>query len=168
LNELDNRAMSSLGPALDEPDVGEIPATSASRGSVGNVGQANPNPVPLQGGAEASTTKRRGRKRKASALREDDADLADANVDSSKIDGLLTAIAEALPLGPRASPGSKKTIALGRRGLGVGQDTVRNLLRALFIHQQTGADKYPDVEDEEEGYACDQCGKRVKRACDMK
>jgi hypothetical protein len=171
LNDLDNRDL--LGPALGEPDDGGVPATTSaqSRGFVGNVGQANPNPASLQG-AEASTNKqRRSRKRKAGVLQEDDADLADANVDASKIDGLLTAIAEALPLGRRASPGSKRIAALGRRSLGVGQDTipaVRNLLRALFTRQQAGADKYADLEDEEEGLTCEQCGRRVKRACDMK
>jgi hypothetical protein len=154
--------MNTFAPGVDEPDLGD---TAPARGSH--------NSAPRRG-PEASGAGKPSRKRKASALEDDDDDddassMGDATVDEGLKDILLTYIAEVLPLGRRSSPTSKRHAPNGRRSSGRGQDStpaVRELLEALLTSKKTGGGKYAGAEGE--GSACDECGKRIKRACDMK
>jgi hypothetical protein len=150
------------GPdALEEIDEGVFAAGKEQTGLDGRKrGQANY--TTLQGAEESGTSKPR-RKRKADAVEDGD----DANLDERMNDILLTYIAESMPLG--RSPTSKRNGTISHRNSAKGQDSipaVRDLLWALFTSKQAGG-KYTDPE-EEEGFACDQCPKRAKRACDMK
>jgi hypothetical protein len=144
------------GPdALEEIDEGVFAAGEEQTGLDGRKrGQADY--TTLQGAEESGTSKPH-HKRKAD----------DANLDERMNDILLTYIAESMPLG--RSPTSKRNGTTSHRNSAKGQDSipaVRDLLWALFTSQQAGG-KYTDPE-EEEGFLCDQCPKRAKRACDMK
>jgi hypothetical protein len=160
LNETDDAV---FAPDADEPDPGETPPVRGSRGSVGQA-----NSVPLQA-AEASGASKQRRKQKASALQgaDDAGSLEIADFDKRLNDILLTYIAEALPLTRSSSPTSTRTAPTGRRSLARGQDSipaVRDVLRAMLTSKRN----FVDVDGEKDGLACDQCPKRVKRACDMK
>jgi hypothetical protein len=196
LDDIDSRVLLAFGPALNaEPDLsttlGEArPIASISgpsRGSVRYVGQAStaPNHVPPQRAEASSTSKpRRTRKRKADQQEADDEDDAtnstEVDVDRARLNQMiLTYLVQTtgtLPMARRSSPVSKRRSApTSHRDLDRRTDTtpaVRNLFRTLtsLTRQQPNGDKFADAdfEDEEEGYTCDQCPKRVKRLCDMK